>query len=257
MEFRFVFHLSVKRIMKTFLAFCLLFSFQLSAQTGGIRIRMSSAPTNCYWAKQKVYCHQVITDELAQQYLLVDSALTDDFGWVNFNYLKAGKYQLTIVENNSDWVISDIQVQDKQLFVSQATVTESFARSVAQSNQAQYIKGISTPPSTNSVITRTDLTKMPARAAAGMMSYDDQSIGIQEVVIMSYRLPLIQQNGVSSYTLTRESVNAMNTQTSPVSWGETYLNAESINSVSIRGGRTDANSYYVDGIRVRGIDWRR
>lgn len=242
--------------MKTFLAFCLLFSFQLSAQTGGIRIRMSSAPTNCYWTKQKVFCHQVVTDELTQQYLLVDSAFTDDFGWVTFNYLKAGKYQLTIIENNSDWVVSDIQVQDKQLFVSQAIVTESFARSVAQSNQAQYVKGISTPPSTNthSVITRTDLTKMPSRAASSMMSYDDQSIGIEEVVIMSYRQPLIQQTSISSYTLTRESVNAMNTQTSPISWGETYLNAESINNVYVRGARADANSYYIDGIRVRGID---
>jgi len=243
--------------MKTFLTFCLLLTFQALAQSGGIQVRLSNASNNCYWSNQKVYCHQIITEERTQQYLLVDSAFTDAFGSVKFNRLKAGTYQLTIVEDSSDWVVTAISVQDKQLFVSQALLTPSNERSIAQSNQVAYVGGnlssISTekPTDGTSVITSRDISNLPVRSSSGTYS----TVGdLNEVVITSYRVPLIQQTGVSSYTVSRESLGYMNSQTSPIVWGETYLNAESINSVHIRGSRTDATSYYIDGVRVRGVD---
>lgn len=214
-------------------------------------MKLSNASDNCYWTEQKVYCHQMITTERTQQFLLVDSAFTDHFGWVKFNGLAAGKYQLTIVDNNKDLVVSDIRVQDKQLFISEAQVIESYARTIAQSQQTQLVNGTPEPVSQEN-LTLKDITNLPTRSS--IVDRDENRENLQEVVITSYRVPLIQQTGVSSYTVSRESVSYMNSQSSPVRWGETYLNTESINSVNVRGGRTDGNSYYVDGVRVRGID---
>jgi hypothetical protein len=238
--------------MKTFLTFCLLLTFQLSAQSGGILVKLSNASDNCYWTEQKVYCHQMITTERTQQFLLVDSAFTDHFGWVKFNGLMAGKYQLTIVDNNKDLVVSDIRVQDKQLFISEASVTESYARAIAQSQQTQLINGTPEPVSQKN-LTRQDILYSSTRSASIWDAEESRSGNLQEVIITSYRVPLIENSGVSSYTVSRESMS-INSQSSPIAWGETYLNAESINSVHVRGGRNDGNSYYVDGVRVRGID---
>ncbi len=238
--------------MKTFLTFCLLLTFQLSAQSGGILVKLSNASDNCYWTEQKVYCHQMITTERTQQFLLVDSAFTDHFGWVKFNGLMAGKYQLTIVDNNKDLVVSDIRVQDKQLFISEASVTESYARAIAQSQQTQLVNGTPEPVSQEN-LTRQDILYSSTRSASIWDAEESRSGNLQEVIITSYRVPLIENSGVSSYTVSRESMS-INSQSSPIAWGETYLNAESINSVHVRGGRNDGNSYYVDGVRVRGID---
>ncbi len=239
--------------MKTFLTFCILCTFQAFAQSGGMQVRLTNASDNCYWSNQKVYCHQIITEERTQQYLLVDSAFTDEFGLVKFNKLKAGRYQLTIVGDGSDWVVTDISVQDKQLFISQAALTSSNARSIAQSNIGTYVEGHDerNVVTEGQTITMKDAKNLPTRSSSGAAS---TAGNLQEVVITSYRVPLIQQTGVSSYTISRESVSYMNTQSSPIAWGETYLNTESINSVNVRGARTDGNSYYVDGVRVRGID---
>ena len=157
-----------------------------------------------------------------------------------------------IVEDSTDWVVSDIQIQDKQLFISQASLSASRARSIVQSQQHQLVYGPEVKKQNGQTITRKDVSQMPTRSSVdGYLSYDNGNL--QEVVFCAYRVPLIQSS-CYSYTLTRESVNYSNTQTSPIAWGQTYLNSNSINEISIRGGRADGNSYYVDGVRTRGID---
>jgi len=244
--------------MKTLLTLCMLYTFQVFAQSGGIQVHISGATDKCYWSDQNVYCFRITTTEREQQFALIDSAMTDHFGWVTFNRLQAGNYQLTITEGNKDWIVSNIQVQDKQLFVSQAEVTESYARNIAQSAQLTYIEGNTpTKPQTELKLTKEDIRRMPARESIGSVNMDsEESHSIEEVTILAYRVPLISSTGVSGYTISHEAntTGMMNTQASPISMTQTLLNTPGINSVSIRGSRLDASSYYVDGIRVRGID---
>ncbi len=242
--------------MKTLLTFCIICTFHAFSQSGGIQVCLSGADDHCYWSDQKVYCFRVTATQSEENYVLVDSAVTDHFGWVTFNRLQSGNYQLTITEGNKDWIASNIQVQDKQLFVSQAYVTESYTRSIAQAAQLKYIEGNpANDPSVKTTLMRQDVQRIPSNSRLYTLDAEVEN-SIEEITILAYRVPLISSNVTSGYTISREAVNTgmMNTQASPISMTQTLLSTPGINNVSIRGSRMDASSYYVDGVRVRGID---
>lgn len=253
--------------MKTFLVIFLLFSLQLNAQNGALHIRLYSTESNCYWSNEKVYCQQLVQTEGKVQYLLVDSAFTDAAGWVKFNHLFAGDYRLAIHHDPKQWVAQGIQVQDKQLFISEANLTETVSVGVKSSNYAQMIPGKLSVGEYEAALreqqlSAVDIQRMPTRysTTSSIASFDSytesesRNGNLQEVCIVAYRIPLIDNSASSYYSMTREARGMMNTQNTPINWVGAYLNTTNVNQAYVRGARVDANSYYVDGIRVRKID---
>ena len=193
--------------MKTLLTFCIICTFHAFSQSGGIQVCLSGADDHCYWSDQKVYCFRVTATQSEENYVLVDSAVTDHFGWVTFNRLQSGNYQLTITEGNKDWIASNIQVQDKQLFVSQAYVTESYTRSIAQAAQLKYIEGNpANDPSVKTTLMRQDVQRIPSNSRLYTLDAEVEN-SIEEITILAYRVPLISSNVTSGYTISREAVN--------------------------------------------------
>jgi len=78
---------------------------------------------------------------------------------------------------------------------------------------------------------------------------------LNEVQIIAYKVPLIDAGQTTSGgTVTQEEIAALPTrdiQTIAASTSGAYM-ADEGSSISIKGGRSDATAYYVDGVRVRG-----
>ena len=76
-----------------------------------------------------------------------------------------------------------------------------------------------------------------------------------EVQVIAYKVPLIDAGQTTSGgTVTQEEIAALPTrdiQTIAASTSGAYM-ADEGSSISIKGGRSDATAYYVDGVRVRG-----
>lgn len=78
---------------------------------------------------------------------------------------------------------------------------------------------------------------------------------IEEVVIVAYRVPLIDRNGgASGGTVTREDINRMPTRSAAgVASTIGGVNVdEGSGGISVRGSRSDGTYFYIDGIKVRG-----
>lgn len=77
---------------------------------------------------------------------------------------------------------------------------------------------------------------------------------VQAATIVAYKKPLINKDGGSSgSTFSREDVSRMPTRSaSDVSSTVAGVNYSEQSNMSVRGARSDASYYYIDGIKVRG-----
>ena len=82
-----------------------------------------------------------------------------------------------------------------------------------------------------------------------------KGIDIKEVIVVDYQIPLIDKGSPSQQkTLTYEEIQALPTRdvnSAAVQSAGVYQKAEG-GSLNIRGSRSDATSYYIDGIKVTG-----
>ena len=82
------------------------------------------------------------------------------------------------------------------------------------------------------------------------------SSGIQkgEVVIVEYKKPLIDQDNITGETKTAEEIVAMPTRSvaSVAATTAGIYQRDEGESLNVRGSRSDATDYYIDGIKVRG-----
>lgn len=81
---------------------------------------------------------------------------------------------------------------------------------------------------------------------------DDRGIQLEEVVVVAYSVPLIEQDNTSQgKILTSNDIRALPTRNISALAGRTagIMISES-NAINIRGMRTSATNYYIDGIRV-------
>ncbi len=81
------------------------------------------------------------------------------------------------------------------------------------------------------------------------------AVAIKEMTVEAYKVPLIQKDETSTgQTVTREEIAQMATRDvnsiAAVSAG--VFQADEGGAINMRGGRSDATEYFVDGIRVRG-----
>ena len=81
-----------------------------------------------------------------------------------------------------------------------------------------------------------------------------QGIAIGEVKVIAYKKPLLDQDNLSGETKTAEEIVALPTRniaSVAASTAGIYQRDEG-DGVNVRGSRSDATEYYVDGIKVRG-----
>ena len=81
-----------------------------------------------------------------------------------------------------------------------------------------------------------------------------QGIAIGEVKVIAYKKPLLDQDNLSGETKTAEEIVALptrNISSVAASTAGIYQRDEG-DGVNVRGSRSDATEYYVDGIKVRG-----
>ena len=81
-----------------------------------------------------------------------------------------------------------------------------------------------------------------------------EGIAIGEVKIIAYKKPLLDQDNLSGETKTAEEIVAMPTKSinSMAAATAGIYQKDEGDAVNVRGSRTDATEYYVDGIKVRG-----
>ncbi|MEX2596105.1 MAG: TonB-dependent receptor, partial [Salibacteraceae bacterium] len=101
-------------------------------------------------------------------------------------------------------------------------------------------------------VTANKTTFIP-KASTAMSS---SAITMEEFVVIEYKKPLIEQDGAATQeTVTSEEISRMAAR-SPADLaataGGTYSKDDGSGSLNVRGGRSDANYYFIDGIKVRG-----
>ncbi len=92
--------------------------------------------------------------------------------------------------------------------------------------------------------------------------FDNQELGlakeatsIDEVVVVAYRVPLIDKNGgASGATITREDIARLPVRSAAgvASTVGGVSTSEGSGAISVRGSRTDGTFFFIDGIKVRG-----
>ncbi len=101
-------------------------------------------------------------------------------------------------------------------------------------------------------VTANKTTFIP-KASTAMSS---SAIQIDEFVVVDYKKPLIEQDGAATTeTVTSDEIARMaarNPAELAATAGGTYSKDDGSSSLNVRGGRSDANYYYIDGIKVRG-----
>jgi len=94
--------------------------------------------------------------------------------------------------------------------------------------------------------------------SANKITYKDvklqEGIAIGEVRVIAYKKPLLDQDNLSGETKTAEEIVALPTRSiaSVAATTAGIYQKDEGDAVNIRGSRSDATEYYVDGIKVRG-----
>ena len=81
-----------------------------------------------------------------------------------------------------------------------------------------------------------------------------EGIDIDEVEVISFKKPLIDQDNLAGKTVTSEEIKEMPTRrvSSVAATTAGVYKQDENSSVNVRGSRSDATDYYVDGMKVRG-----
>jgi CarboxypepD_reg-like domain/TonB-dependent Receptor Plug Domain len=106
----------------------------------------------------------------------------------------------------------------------------------------------------------TDLVITGVLVSNDKITFQDLSVGkkvveTKEVEIIAYKVPLIDKGNTSvGATLTREEIEAAPTRDvrSVASQAAGVFQKDDGDDVTVRGSRSEATDYYVDGIRIRG-----
>jgi outer membrane receptor protein involved in Fe transport len=82
------------------------------------------------------------------------------------------------------------------------------------------------------------------------------AIQMDEFIVVEYKKPLIEQDGAATTeTVTSDEIKRMaarNPADLAATTGGTYSKDDGSSNLNMRGGRSDANYFYIDGIKVRG-----
>lgn len=212
--------------MKTTFFFFLVSSFFGFSQKGAVHLTLLDQSKSCFYDEAKLVFYQV---DAAHQFNYLDSTFTDLKGRTPILQLPAGKVFANCYSNQQFIGTIEIPVQAGQcvqLVVNPMTSNLNFGNSV------ELVKDQNVPQQKS------------------INEIEGEEYGIDEVTITSLRLTPGVSCSVSSVSITRQDYASSASQFNQLFGTNSY---NSINDISVRGARTDANVYFIDGVKTRSV----
>ena len=223
-------------LMKTsFLLFALACSSFLFGQQGGVFLTVSDKTSGCY------YDHTDLI--VSQDTLIIDTVRTDAKGQVMILKLPAGKVHFRLLAGSPSRFF-EATVQPWQLLSARIAVTENGGAYEKEGNNVQLVAADPTKGS-------------KVFDGKSMISAEDDNYDLDEIVIVSYRVPLLSKSAVACYSMNlSESISstpgAVNTQSPLLTGGVVGGVSGTDSKLQVRGSRSDGTAYYIDGVKVIG-----
>ena len=194
----------------------------------------------------------IATVLLAVGYTFSQSGLGTLKGTVKDEITKEPVFNASVFLKQGDVVKNRVKTDDEGKFTMNSIAPGQY--DVEFKNETEgYITGVTTGViiSGDKITFLDDLTL----SKPGSKKDADGTVEVQEVVKKAYRVPLINKDGGSSGgTMTREEISKLAVRSAGAvaqTVGGVSSN-EGSGEMSIRGSKSDASYYYIDGIKVRG-----
>ncbi len=172
---------------------------------------------------------------------------TDAHGVVNFEKLRPGQTEVRFVLDSLTNEKVVIFIQENQVF--QYTALLNFAEEELVNLTGKDYQVSPQGHDRHVVKVNTNTITMSSDVFSSSSSY------LSEVEIVHYQTPLIDKDGgASGHTVTRQDVTKMPVRSAngvASTVGGVY-HEEGTENLNIRGGRGDANIYFIDGVKVQG-----
>lgn len=202
------------------------------AQHGGVQLHVLDEKTNCTYEEVQIIASQDST--------VYDTLFTDQHANVQFLQLPVGSVNFSVREFGVEIAQFTLTIQLYQLLTTTVYISNNGQKgNLYFGNQDTPIAGNGQPENQQS-ITRRDL-QSPSKS------------DLEEVIIASYKIPLVSLNSMSGSVIYRNDVSStpMNSQSNLI---EPYMGGitHPADGLNFRGSRSDATQYYIDGVKVRG-----
>ncbi|MCH2229546.1 MAG: von Willebrand factor type A domain-containing protein [Crocinitomicaceae bacterium] len=217
----------------------LFFIVSTNAQKGGVFIKC----LNELDGKPVSICMNVKEDRT-----IIRNQCSNELGVIRFENLPIGSNQFDLLFEGNHFDTQNIFIQPNQVYqlVLEVNVDYLIAHTSKGTSYQRSANGESEalPSHTSSSVSQNN--QMNA-------IYSDGSMNFESVNVTSYKLPLINYSGGSATTLTREDITRLPSRnvSSIVGTIGGVQSSEDGNTINIRGSRSGATVYYVDGIRMR------
>ena len=181
--------------------------------------------------------------------------ITDLNGQVFIEKLPVGLHSFRFAFPGKDYGYRDFFVQDRQL-LSTTVLIDTLLEGIAVNDNSNFEigaggnQGSPFQLAVGARITRQDIARLP------VSSFSSEVMSIQSVEVHAYSLPLISHDGgASGAIITRNDIRNMPTRSvaSLASTVGCVQSGTNNNGVHIRGARSDATNFYIDGVRVRSM----
>lgn len=210
--------------MKTLFFFAFFISFACFSQKGAIHLTLLDREKSCFYDGAKLVFYQL---DPANKIILLDSSFTDERGVAPILQLPSGLVYAKCFSNQQTIGTIEIPVQAGQcvqLVVNPVTSTIDLGRNVELvADGKTHVDN--------------DLNEM---------EFDETSI--QEVTVQSLRLTPGVSYSVSSMVYSSTDYSMSSAPFYQLFGTNSY---NSINDISVRGARTDANLYFIDGVKTQ------
>lgn len=223
----------------TLLFFLLLVNATTFAQHGGVQIQLRDQHSRCYYDNVRLIA--------SRDTVILDTVATDAFGNILILQLPVGDVSFLVQENGRDIARFTLPVQLYQLLSTEVLIdNDQQAMAFKAGSQVTFVPGMEAVP-------QTPVDEEMQYEQIHAYRYNDiEEVAIQSVLIRDYSL--LSSSSFSSCRISTHSANdrmVINSQTDLLEsrvGGVTHT----IDGLQMRGGRTDAGYYYIDGVKVRG-----
>lgn len=226
--------------------FILLFNslfYSYSQNQGAIQV-------NCVHHQSLEPLHDLTVDVYNDSVCYSDTLNSD--GKVLFSRLSSGYYKLEVCNINHLSTV-DIFIQPRQLFQFTLPVDTSNA-SYREISSNQYEVSADGQPDILKMAEESIRSNNQQLSPVSINFSNAPSQNLQEVCIVAYKQPLINHGAnTQARTIKRSDIQNMpirsSTNVATIVGG---VNEIEEGQLSVRGARTDANMYFIDGVKVRG-----
>ncbi|GAB5417325.1 MAG: hypothetical protein Crog4KO_29070 [Crocinitomicaceae bacterium] len=235
----------------------LLFGISLSCfgQNGGLNLTVLDNPS-----LGPITVSIYLQEDSTQRFL----GITDAKGQIIISDLPEGKNALRFSYLDTEYGYRDFFVQERQM-LSTTLLIDTMLDGIDVNNFGKYEIGAGQPMSNartaplisrdggavGVTITREDIARMSVQSCCA-----NRVMSINEVAVVAYKVPLIDKSGgVSAVSFSQEEIRNMPTRSAgslatTVGGVQSFSDADGLH---VRGARSDATNYYIDGVRVRSM----